>query len=203
MDIIEKLRDVIFYLGLMTPTCFESLVVDLNFSDTDCVKSGVSKTLGLGIVVGSSLVKVPQVLKIMASGSAEGISFMSVLLELIAITFSGVYGYSNNFPFSAYGESLFLAIQTGIIAMLVLAYSRGKLSAMIFLYFYAGKFCLTIKSVLSLLLSGAVWALMNPHITPAEVLWYGQASNIPMILLGKKMILTFILIDLFSIIMIF
>ena len=202
MDIIEKLRDVIFYLGLMTPTCFESLVVDLNFSDTDCVKSGVSKTLGLGIVVGSSLVKVPQVLKIMASGSAEGISFMSVLLELIAITFSGVYGYSNNFPFSAYGESLFLAIQTGIIAMLVLAYSRGKLSAMIFLYFYAGKFCLTLKSVLSLLLSGAVWALMNPHITPAEVLWYGQASNIPMILLGKKMILTFILIDLLSIIMI-
>ena len=198
MDIIEKLRDVIFYLGLMTPTCFESLVVDLNFSDTDCVKSGVSKTLGLGIVVGSSLVKVPQVLKIMASGSAEGISFMSVLLELIAITFSGVYGYSNNFPFSAYGESLFLAIQTGIIAMLVLAYSRGKLSAMIFLYFYAGKFCLTLKSVLSLLLSGAVWALMNPHITPAEVLWYGQASNIPMILLGKKMILTFILIDLLS-----
>ena len=202
MDIIEKLRDVIFYLGLMTPTCFESLVVDLNFSDTDCVKSGVSKTLGLGIVVGSSLVKVPQVLKIMASGSAEGISFMSVLLELIAITFSGVYGYSNNFPFSAYGESLFLAIQTGIIAMLVLAYSRGKLSAMIFLYFYAGKFCLTLKSVLSLLLSGAVWALMNPHITPAEVLWYGQASNIPMILLGKKMIMTFILIDLLSIIMI-
>ena len=198
MDIIEKLRDVIFYLGLMTPTCFESLVVDLNFSDTDCVKSGVSKTLGLGIVVGSSLVKVPQVLKIMASGSAEGISFMSVLLELIAITFSGVYGYSNNFPFSAYGESLFLAIQTGIIAMLVLAYSRGKLSAMIFLYFYAGKFCLTLKSVLSLLLSGAVWALMNPHITPAEVLWYGQASNIPMILLGKKMIMTFILIDLLS-----
>ena len=202
MDIIEKLRDVIFYLGLMTPTCFESLVVDLNFSDTDCVKSGVSKTLGLGIVVGSSLVKVPQVLKIMASGSAEGISFMSVLLELIAITFSGVYGYSNNFPFSAYGESLFLAIQTGIIAMLVLAYSRGKLSAMIFLYFYAGKVCLTIKSVLSLLLSGAVWALMNPHITPAEVLWYGQASNIPMILLGEKIIMTFILIDLLSIIMI-
>ena len=202
MDIIEKLRDVIFYLGLMTPTCFESLVVDLNFSDTDCVKSGVSKTLGLGIVVGSSLVKVPQVLKIMASGSAEGISFMSVLLELIAITFSGVYGYSNNFPFSAYGESLFLAIQTGIIAMLVLAYSRGKLSAMIFLYFYAGKFCLTLKSVLSLLLSGAVWALMNPHITPAEVLWYGQASNIPMILLGEKIIMTFILIDLLSIIMI-
>ena len=60
-DIIEALRQVIFYLGLMTPQCFETLVVKLNFSDMVCVKSAVSKTLGLGIVVGSSLVKLPQV----------------------------------------------------------------------------------------------------------------------------------------------
>jgi len=26
---------------------------------------------------------------------------------------------------------------------------------------------------------------MNPVITPVELLWYGQAANIPMILLGK------------------
>merc|ERR1719192_2585802 len=26
---------------------------------------------------------------------------------------------------------------------------------------------------------------MNPLITPTEVLWYGQAANIPMIILGK------------------
>ena len=141
MDVIEKLRDLIFYLGLMSPACFESLVINLNFSDAVCLKSAVSKTLGLGIVVGSSLVKVPQVLKIMASGSAEGISFMSILLELIAITFSGVYGFSNNFPFSAYGESLFLALQTGIIALLVLSFSKGKLSALLFLSIYAGKYC--------------------------------------------------------------
>merc|ERR1712130_601486 len=29
------------------------------------------------------------------------------------------------------------------------------------------------------------WALLNPLITPATMLWYGQAANIPMILLGK------------------
>jgi len=169
MDIIEVLRDLIFYLGLMTPGCFESLVVKLNFSDMVCVKSAVSKTLGLGIVVGSSLVKLPQVLKIAASGSAEGISFTSVLLELIAISFSGSYSYRNNFPFSSYGESVFLAIQTGIIALLVLSFTRGKLLALVFGALYAG----------------SVYALTNPVITPAVVLWYGQASNIPMIILGK------------------
>merc|ERR1712130_827633 len=102
-------------------------------------------------------------------GSAEGISFTSVLLELIAITFSGSYSYRNNFPFSSYGESVFLAIQTGIIALLVLSFTRGKLLALVFGALYAG----------------SVYALTSPVITPAVVLWYGQASNIPMIILGK------------------
>merc|ERR1712107_359593 len=103
------------------------------------------------------------------SGSADGISFTSVLLELIAITFSGAYSFSNNFPFSSYGESVFLAIQTGIIALLVLSYTRGKFQALVFGALYAG----------------AVYVLTNPVITPAQFLWYGQASNIPMIILGK------------------
>ena len=142
MDIIEVLRDVIFYLGLMTPNCFESLVVNLNVSDAVCLKSAVSKTLGLGIVVGSSLVKLPQVLKIAGSGSAEGISFTSVLLELVAITFGGAYSFLNKFPFSSYGESVFLAVQTGVIALLVLSFSRGKFQALLFGALYSGEFSL-------------------------------------------------------------
>ena len=72
------------------------------------------------------------------AGSAEGISFTSVLLELVAITFSGAYGFSNKFPFNAYGESVFLAIQTGLIALLVLSYTRGKLQALVFAAIYSG-----------------------------------------------------------------
>jgi mannose-P-dolichol utilization defect protein 1 len=36
-------------------------VVNLNFSNVPCLKLAVSKCLGLAIVVGSSLVKLPQV----------------------------------------------------------------------------------------------------------------------------------------------
>jgi len=168
-DIIEMLRDVIFYLGLMTPQCFESLVVDLDFSNVPCIKMLVSKALGLAIVVGSSLVKLPQVVKIGQSGSADGISFMGVLLELVAITFSGGYAFTSNFPFSSYGESVFLALQTAAIGVLVVAFTRGKLQALLFGALY----------------TGVAWALLTPSITPAIVLWYGQAANIPMILLGK------------------
>jgi mannose-P-dolichol utilization defect protein 1 len=47
----------------------------------------------------------------MFGGSAEGISFLSVFLELLAISFCGVYSFASGFPFSAYGEAVFLAIQ--------------------------------------------------------------------------------------------
>ena len=37
-DLVEMLRDVIFYLGLMSPACFEDLVLGLNFSNVACIK---------------------------------------------------------------------------------------------------------------------------------------------------------------------
>jgi len=168
-DLVEMLRDVIFYLGLMSPACFEDLVLGLNFSNVPCIKMAVSKGLGLGIVVGSSLVKLPQVVKIAKSGSAEGISLTGTLLELAAITVSGAYNFSQGFPFSSYGESVFLAAQTSAIGVLVIAFTKGKPSALLFGALYAG----------------VAWALLNPLVTPASMLWYGQAANIPMILLGK------------------
>ena len=168
-DLVEMLRDVIFYLGLMSPACFEDLVLGLNFANVPCIKMAVSKALGLGIVVGSSLVKLPQVLKIAKSGSAEGISLTGTLLELAAITVSGAYNFSQGFPFSSYGESVFLAAQTSAIGILVIAFTKGKPSALLFATLYAG----------------VAWALLNPIVTPAAMLWYGQAANIPMILLGK------------------
>lgn len=42
--------------------CYQSLIEDLNFGDVDCIKLSVSKGLGIGIVLGGSIVKVPQIL---------------------------------------------------------------------------------------------------------------------------------------------
>jgi hypothetical protein len=46
------------------------------------------------------------VVKIFNAGSAQGISLTSVLLELVAITFSGAYGFSQGFPFRSPIETL-------------------------------------------------------------------------------------------------
>ena len=51
---------------------------------------------------------------------------------------------------------------------------------------------ITLIHCFTFIILGAVYVLTNPVITPAQVLWYGQASNIPMIILGNIMIMIYI-----------
>jgi len=168
---MEVLRKPALQLGLMTNECFNKLIVHRDFGHTACLKSAVSKTLGVSIVAGSSMVKLPQVLKVMSSGSGEGISLLGVLLELTALTMTTAYSYSQGFPFSSYGESVFLSAQTSLIALFVLWFGGSALLSVLFAAVYGG----------------AVFALAQPGLVPAEVLWYGQAANIPMVLVGKML----------------
>ncbi|KAG9462580.1 hypothetical protein GDO78_013829, partial [Eleutherodactylus coqui] len=70
-------------------------------------------------------VKVPQIVKLVRSGTAEGLSFQSVLLELLALSGTMVYSITHGFPFSSWGEVLFLMIQTLIIGFLI-QHLRGR-----------------------------------------------------------------------------
>ena len=49
------------------------------------------------------IVKLPQILKIMASKSGKGINMTSVLFELIAIAATACYGFAKGFPFRYIG----------------------------------------------------------------------------------------------------
>lgn len=56
--------------------------------------SKLSETLSFLLIV-----KLPQILKLIGAKSAEGLSFKSVLLELLAITGTIAYSIANKFPF--------------------------------------------------------------------------------------------------------
>jgi len=168
---LEILRKPALQLGLMTNECFNKLIVHRDFAHTVCLKSTMSKTLGVGIVAGSSMVKLPQVLKVIGSGSGEGISLAGVLLELTALTMATAYNFSQGFPFSSYGESVFLSLQTSLIALFVIWFGGSALLSVLFAAFYGA----------------IVFALSQPGLVPEIVLWYGQAANIPMVLVGKML----------------
>ncbi|XP_071033225.1 mannose-P-dolichol utilization defect 1 protein homolog isoform X2 [Parasteatoda tepidariorum] len=148
--------------------CFDELFVKLNITDGDCLKQTISKALGTGIILGSTLVKFPQILKILKAKSAEGISFLGVLLELIAVTSAASYSYAKGYPFSSWGESCFLMVETAIIGFLVLLYSSQFRQANIFAALY----------------SVATYVLFNGMV-PVSALWSMQIANLPVVVTGK------------------
>ncbi|KAG7271423.1 hypothetical protein CRUP_013673 [Coryphaenoides rupestris] len=152
----------------MPESCYDTFFLDFNFLDVPCLKVVLSKGLGLGIILGSVMVKLPQILKLMGAKSAEGLSFNSVLLELLAITGTMAYSIANDFPFSAWGEALFLMLQTVAIGFLIQHYGGRTSRGLLFTAVYFG----------------LVAAVLSPA-TPMSVVTSMQAFNMPAVIIGK------------------
>jgi hypothetical protein len=58
----QCLHSCISQLLTVVKKCYTSLVENLQFDDIQCLRYALSKGLGIGIVLGGSIVKVPQVL---------------------------------------------------------------------------------------------------------------------------------------------
>ncbi|KAG7495847.1 hypothetical protein JOB18_006405 [Solea senegalensis] len=153
---------------IMPESCYDEFFLNFNFLDVPCLKIVLSKGLGIGIILGSVMVKLPQILKLMGAKSAEGLSFQSVLLELLAITGTMAYSICNKFPFSAWGEALFLMLQTVTIGFLILHYGGRTSKGLLFAVVYFGLLVL----------------LLSP-VTPMSVVIFMQASNMPAIIIGR------------------
>ncbi|XP_033122184.1 mannose-P-dolichol utilization defect 1 protein-like [Anneissia japonica] len=133
-----------------------------------CLKIAITKGLGVGIIAGSAMVKIPQMVKILRAGSGEGISVPGALLEMYAISSTWAYAVARQFPFTAWGEAFFLAIQTSGIIILCLVYAKKSSLAGIYLVAYIG--------VMYVLLSGQI---------PVNVLATLQACNMPVMLVSR------------------
>jgi len=155
-------------LLVLTPHCFDNYFIKYNFFDGPCFSATLSKALGLGIILGSLLVKLPQIVKIVRNKSGEGISLLSVTLDLTAITIYASYSFVKAFPFSAWGDSSFLAVQTVLIGVLVLYYANKTPQSTAYLLGYL---------IICYILMGGV--------TPVSTLWTLQGCNIPIVLAGK------------------
>lgn len=96
---------------------------NVDLGSTYCLKYSLSKVLGLGIVLGGSIVKVPQILKIVKSGSVRGLSLSSYLLDTASLFITVAYNIRNKFPWSTYGENVFLLIQNVLFLKRVLSWT--------------------------------------------------------------------------------
>ncbi|KAG6531231.1 hypothetical protein ZIOFF_005021 [Zingiber officinale] len=78
------------------------------FPEKDCL---LPPSPGYCIVAASTIVKLPQILKILKHNSVRGLSLVSFELEVVGYTIALAYSIHKGLPFSAYGEFLFLLIQ--------------------------------------------------------------------------------------------
>ncbi|CAF1372258.1 unnamed protein product [Adineta ricciae] len=88
--------------GLLSPHCYDELVLKQHFFDMACNKMLLSKILGYAILVGSLLVKLPQIVKIKWNKSGVGISVFAETIMLVAIFGTMAYGYSSGYALSVY-----------------------------------------------------------------------------------------------------
>ncbi|KAK6347355.1 hypothetical protein TWF696_007423 [Orbilia brochopaga] len=156
-------------ISLIGDHCYATIIENIDLSDTACIKLGISKGLGIGIIAASSIVKVPQILKIISSGSAAGLSLLSTLLETNAYAISIAYSFRNGFPFSTFGETALIVVQNIVIAVLILHYTgRGP---------FAG---LLVAAV-----AAAAYSLFSPTVINEQTMTLLQAATIPISLASK------------------
>lgn len=161
-------------ISLLGDHCYKTLLHDVDLADTACLKLGISKGLGLGIIATASIVKVPQILKLLNSKSASGVSFLSYLLETSAYIISLAYNFRKGFAFSTYGETALILVQNVVISVLVLNYTGQKSAAAVFV---AG---LAVAG--AALFSGDVLSMDTLSIFQAGAGVLGIASKLPQIL---------------------
>ncbi|CAI5463947.1 unnamed protein product [Closterium sp. Yama58-4] len=86
----------------------------------------LAKLIGYIIVTASTVVKLPQIVRIVRSRSIEGLSVPAFELECVGYTVSLLFCWTRRVPFSAYGELLFLVLQS-VILMLLIYYHSPRL----------------------------------------------------------------------------
>ncbi|GAA5896601.1 hypothetical protein JCM8208_004243 [Rhodotorula glutinis] len=158
-------------VALFGQECYTTLVWNTDLTDERCLKLALSKGLGLGMVAGGAILKVPQILTVVKSGSARGLSLSSYVLDTAATAITVAYNLRSGFPFSTYGEMVFLLAQNAVLITLITSYSpRPTLPRLL---------------PLALFFSTLAYALSNTALVPPSTLAFLQTLTIPISLSSK------------------
>jgi len=129
--IIMSLNFLSPILSLLLPTsCVNTFLVKHDFLNRNCLSLLLSRCLSLGVILGSAIVKLPQIVKIVAGRSTRGLSGDMYVLENVGYLIMTLYNVRMAYAFSTWGENAFLLAQ-GFVIMLLFAFftpsTRGRM----------------------------------------------------------------------------
>ncbi|KAK9365946.1 hypothetical protein V1509DRAFT_631551 [Lipomyces kononenkoae] len=163
--------------SILGDKCYEVLIRDVAFLSppypaalVPCTKLALSKIIGIGIVCASSIIKLPQITKLVSSRSAVGVSMIGTALEAASYLGMLAYAVRAGFPFSTFGEQAFLWIQDVAVLLLLLVYSGRSTIAV---------------GVVPVVLAAAYYLILSVPGPSEPVLAMLQAAAIPLNLASK------------------
>lgn len=110
----------------MDVSCLVESYAKKELPGQECILPLLSKVLGYGIVAGSVFLKLPQIYLILKNRSIQGLSVASFELEAAGFTIALSYCLFKQLPFSAYGELVFILMQSLLTLMLIYHYSPKR-----------------------------------------------------------------------------
>lgn len=151
----------------------------------------ISNCLSHAVVVGSSILKVPQIYKIWRSQSASGVSLFANEIELLAYVVSLSWGIVQQLDFRDFGENGIIFIQLIILVLLVSKLQNRTQQAVMVLTAELGLFGIFAMgyiptSIHKLLLSSQVLINISSRV-PQIIMNYRNSST------GQLSFLTFLL----------
>jgi len=157
--------DLFFLLQACTKPLLQGTIPDASL-----LAALASKVLGIAVVAGSALVKVPQILAVTRSHSAAGLNFSSFELENIGFSIHTAYGFIMGLPFSAYGEALLLLAQNSFLLACIYHYARASIfRALGMLLLTAAGGSWVLSGAVTPKLIGSAYELNNVIFTAARV----------------------------------
>ncbi|CAO1636929.1 unnamed protein product [Parajaminaea phylloscopi] len=175
-------------VAILGGECYTTLIYNVDLSSSYCLRLFVSKGLGIGIVVFGSLLKIPQILKIVNAKSARGISFTMYALECWAYVVSLIYAYRAQLPFSTYGENASLTLQNFLVTLLIIAYAPNRslpLSSATTPARSPRKSRALPLTLATLVMVATTVFLLSPSLCSSSLLSLLQATTIPVSLISK------------------
>ena len=144
--------------------CFNK-IISFEF-DNKCITLLISKLLGYSIIAFSFIFKVPQIFSMIKLKNDEGLSYISMYLEIILYLSSSLYSFHVKAPFSTYGENVVIFVQSLIILVLAWKYTKIKISYIEKLIFLIGMNILIYICLQDKLLSNKFWDILGSSSIP-------------------------------------
>ncbi|RNF06579.1 putative SNF2 DNA repair protein [Trypanosoma conorhini] len=141
------------------------------------VRYFVAYVLPYGVVFGSVLLKVPQIVKILQHRSAVGISFTSLCFDTTAFVITTSWGIAQALNFKDYGENMLILVEVAFLLLLV-GYLQHTMSRALLVF--------TLEAVsLVAMSSGFLPRVFHEWLFSIQIL-FGISSRVPQILMNYR-----------------